>query len=114
MRRALATTALAVALGGCGLKDPYSPTMPTNVARPQVAATAMTGVTAPVPRNANAPLAAAQAFMRGYVPYLYGLGRAAKIGPATSHLKRSLAAQPMTRDDGASPAHPRLEALRVL
>lgn len=52
--------------------------------------------------------------MRGYLPYLYGLGPARAIVAVTPQLKHALGTQPMTREDGASPSHPRLDALRIL
>ena len=108
MRALLVAVACALLLAGCGLQDPYSAAKPaaTQVVQAQQAG----GVSArPV-----GPAPAARSFLHGYLPYLYGLGAARAIASATPQLRRALAAQPMSRDDGASPSHPRVEALRVL
>jgi hypothetical protein len=116
MRRLLCVGAAALALAGCALQDPYaSSTTPARRATPPLAPpTTSTAAPAVDARGAAAPLASARLFMRGYLPYLYGLGPARAIGAVTPALRRSLGAQPMTREDGASPSHPRLEALRAL
>jgi hypothetical protein len=114
MKRALAVALAVPALAGCGLSDPYrAPSATTSTAaRPQVRAAPLEAP-GQAPRGAGAPLSAARAFLRGYLPYLYGLGEARSIPAIAPKLRAQLAAQPMTRDDGASPSHPRLEALRL-
>ena len=108
MRRA-AVLALGCALlvTGCGLQDPYTPPASAPPAP-------HTRDAAALPTRTVGPVPAARGFLRGYLPYLYGLGAARRITSATPELRRALAAQPMTRDDGASPSHPRVEALRLL
>lgn len=107
----VAALALALSLAGCGLEDPYATTSP-----PQGAAKTHVAPQPPRagPAREGAPLAGARAFMRGYLPYLYGLGPARAIAAATPALRRSLSAQPRAREDGASPSQPRLEGLRAL
>lgn len=116
MRRALVLAGIAPALAGCGLSDPYTtPTATTSsAASPQARAAAPAEAPSSAPRGAGAPLVAARAFLRGYLPYLYGLGEAGAIPAIAPKLRAQLAAQPMSRDDGASPSRPRLEALRLL
>jgi hypothetical protein len=97
----------ALLVTGCGLRDPYTSASPPD-SRVHKAHTAA------MPARALGPVAAARSFMRGYLQYLYGLGSARAIASATPQLRRALAAQPMTRDDGASPSHPRIESLRLL
>ena len=116
MRRLICTGAAALTLAGCGLQDPYatSTTAAPHRAQPVAPRTTSTAARAVATRGAAGPLASARLFMRGYLPYLYGLGPARAIGAITPALRHSLAAQPMTREDGASPSHPQLEALRAL
>jgi hypothetical protein len=116
MMRLLCIAAAALALAGCGLQDPYSTSStPARRQAPAVAPRATSTPSAAVSaRGAAAPLASARLFMRGYLPYLYGLGPAHAIAAVTPAFRHVLAAQPMTREDGASPSHPQLEALRAL
>lgn len=117
MRRLICTGAAALTLAGCGLQDPYATSTTAAPQRAQPVAprtTTSTAAPAVATRRAAGPLASARLFMRGYLPYLYGLGPARAIGAITPALRHSLAAQPMTREDGASPSHPQLEALRAL
>jgi hypothetical protein len=116
MMRLLCVGAAAIALTGCGLQDPYttSSTLARRQAQPVAPRTTSTPAPAVSDRGAPAPLASARLFLRGYLPYLYGLGPAHGIAAATPAFRHALAAQPMTREDGASPSHPRLEALRAL
>ena len=108
MRAVALVLGCALLVTGCGLQDPYTPrsrsAAPVGHAVPTAAASTPT----------DDPVPAARGFLRGYLPYLYGLGPARAIGAATPQLKRALGSQPMTRDDGASPSHPRVEALRLL
>jgi hypothetical protein len=115
MKRALAVALAVPALAGCGLSDPYSASTATTstAAKPQVR-TSPVAASVEATRGARAPLTVAHAFLRGYLLYLYGLGEARSISAIAPKLRAQLAAQPMTRDDGASPSHPRLEALRLL
>jgi hypothetical protein len=112
--RGLAIALAVPALAGCGLSDPY--TASTTTASTAAATQAPTApIEAPSSlRGAGAPLSAARAFLRGYLPYLYGLGEAREIPAIAPKLRAQFQAQPMTRDDGASPSHPRLEALRLI
>ena len=116
MRRLICTCAAAIALAGCGLQDPYatSTTAASQRAQPAAPRPTLTAARAVAPRGAGAPLAGARLFMRGYLPYLYGLAPARAIGAITPALRHSLVAEPMTREDGASPSHPQLKALRTL
>jgi hypothetical protein len=113
--RALVPVALIAVLAGCGLRDPYA-AQSTRAGSASAARPAVTRSVEAEPRTGGGdkPLATARKFMRGYLPFLYGLGSAQAIVAITPALERELAAQPMARDDGASPSHPRLEALRLI
>ena len=112
MRRLTALVVIGLLVAGCGLRDPYAGSQPVA---PSVAVRARAQATSDARARCGASTkAAARAFMRGYLPYLYGLGSARAIACVTPVLRLALAAQPMTREDGASPRRPRLESLRPL
>ena len=108
MKRVTALVVIGLLLAGCGLRDPYAgsqPAVPGRAVRAHVQTRTGCGASAE---------AAARGFLRGYLPYLYGLGLARAITCTTPELRGALAAQPMTREDGASPRRPRVESLRPL
>jgi hypothetical protein len=128
--------AAALLLAGCGISDPYattsssstrtpsstSSTTSTSAATTATTTATTTGPTGPTSTPGLSPAQAAETrrasravrcFLRGYLPYSYGVGKAGRIRCVTPRLRHELAANPPhTAPDRR--ARPRVRTVRLV
>lgn len=133
---ALAAGVTAATIAGCGISDPYAQNTISSTAATSTATstTPTTGPTGPTPTTTTpAPAAggsvpglspaqaadvqrakrAVRCFLRGYLPYSYGLGKASRIRCVTARLRHELAASPPHTAPNRR-ARPRVTAVRLV